>query len=181
MSSRKTLEQVEVGDYVWVHGPYSEKRIQPVARLTAKQIILGGGPYRTKDPTEYNRYWRGRASRYGGPPSYDEARQWGKCRIAAVATAAERKQWDTEQAEKARAAAEASNQKEQIEQRRQALYALFEPREFVSVSEAYHQGGWNIGIYVATDEQARALAAAWNALNAGQAEGQQPSEPTEEG
>src|ERR1044071_7643483 len=110
----RTLKDIKVGDRVWISAQYggSDKHeIRTIKRLTPTQIILDG------QWEKYNRYQRGKSSRYGAhePTYYGIGMSSG--RITGMATKAECEQWDAEQERNRLAQAEAEAKRAADEQK----------------------------------------------------------------
>jgi hypothetical protein len=149
------LEAIKVGDRVWISAPYGGEdkgEIKTVKRLTPTQIILDG------QYEQYNRYHRGKPSRYGShePTYYGIGSSDG--RITAIATKAECEQWDAEQERKRLAASEAQVKREADEQKRIVLNSLLPEKASISGPHSNSWGEWQISIY-ATEDEVREIAA----------------------
>jgi hypothetical protein len=138
----RTLTDIKVGDRVWVSGKYSgQDKIKTVKRLTPKQIILDG------KYEQYNRYHRGKPSRYDPyEPTYHGVGM-SDGRIMRFATKVEYEKWDKEAAVSAEKALAATEKRKQKEAMRSELRGLFDGR-MVSVSESCHtpNAEWDVGL-----------------------------------
>lgn len=159
-----SLEKIKVGDRVWVSARYGgDERgtLKTVARLTPTQIILDG-------IEKYNRYQRGKPSRYGDkePQYYGIAGADG--RLTFIATTAECEEWDAVK-ERERLEAEARVSRQQsAEAKRDELTALFskdpEPNRGTYARDAtygdreFRAGRYDVTLHSLTEEEVRALA-----------------------
>jgi hypothetical protein len=152
--SSNSLATIKVGDRVWLSAPWGggdKGEIRTVKRLTPSQIILDGKHER------YNRYQRGKPSRYSNhePTYYGIGMASGS--ITGVATKAECEQWDAEQERKRVAAAKAQAQRDADEHKKNELNALLPAKASVSGPHRNTWGEWQIGIY-ATESEVREVA-----------------------
>lgn len=139
----KTLEQIEVGDRVFVgDGRNPRRRLSRVGRLTPTQIVLEGGA----------RYSRNGFGLIGV----------GHAWIKAVATPDECEAWEAEQARKAREAAECRAERERVDAKQQELTALFGTGAYVSESHDPDVEPWEVHFFL-SEEGVRRLAALWEA------------------
>lgn len=157
----RDLKDIRVGDRVWVsakRGNNERESLKTVVKLTPTTILLDGLP-------QYNRYQRGKKSRYG-----DEWTYYGigmsDGSVTFIATRQECAEWDAAQQaqkEKAEADARARAEKEAL---RDELRGLFDGR-MVGIGEAYHTPGaeWNVSLYL-TIEGVRKLPELLKALTA---------------
>lgn len=160
MTQSKQLKDIAVGDRVWVCSSISHKpeRIQTVARLTPTLIILDGH-YTGGASCEFNRYHRGKKSRYSDHLSYSQTSNlsW-RSEILSIATADECAKWDAKQAAKAEADAAFQRERKAKEEKRNELSALFS--DHINVSES--GDSWDVTVYGLTEEQVKRLAAILN-------------------
>lgn len=143
------LATIKAGDRVWISAPYggSDKgEIKTVKRLTPTQIILDG------KFEQYNRYRRGRPSRYGDHEPTYHGIGMSSGRITAVATKAECERWDAEQERKRLAQVEAESKQVADEKKRQELSAMLPPKASVDGPYRNTWGEWRIGIYATEAE-----------------------------
>jgi len=159
---RKQLADIAVGDRVWVtnsHG-YHRERIQTVARLTPTLIILDEW-YSGGAKSEFNRYRRGKPSRYGGKPSYRQISSgMFASSIESVATAAECAKWDAEQSQKATEETARKRERARVDALARELSALFGEAGGVSESHYAEPGSerWCVTFYSLSEPEVRALA-----------------------
>ncbi len=133
----KTLEQLEVGDKVWVGSVTLPRQdVRTVAKLTPAQIVLDND----------DRYRR------------DNRRGIGvtfRPRITAVATAEDVVRWQAERAEATRAAEERRRRLDEREARRRELCDLFGDSAVVDVSDGQRPGEWMVTVYGSEDNVQR--------------------------
>lgn len=149
----RTLAEIKVGDRVWISAKWggSDKgEIKTVKRLTSTQIILDG------QYEQYNRYQRGKKSRYGDELTYyGIGRSDG--RITGIATRDECARWDAEQDRKRQAQAEAEAQRKADKALCAELQSLLPEKASVSGPYRNTWGEWRINIY-ATEAEVREVA-----------------------
>lgn len=148
----QTLKNVKVGDRVWVSAAWGggdKGAIKTIKRLTPSQIILEGGN------DKYNRYQRGKPSKYNGhePTYYGIGMASG--RITGVATTTECARWDAEQEQKRLAAEEAQQKREADEAKEAELRALLPTKGGVDGPYKNTWGEWRVTFYATEDEVRR--------------------------
>lgn len=148
----RTLEDVKVGDRVWISAKWGggdKGAIKTVKRLTPSQIILDG------THEKYNRYQRGKPSRFRGedPTYYGIGMATG--RITGIATSVECEKWDAEQERKRLAAEEAQRGREVDEAKREELRALLPTKGGVDGPFNNTWGEWRVSFYATEDEVRR--------------------------
>jgi len=138
----KALVDIEVGDRVWVgDGRGRLRKLRTVTRLTPTQIILDDDP-------KFSRFARDKPTFYriGSGSGY----------IESVATEAEVKQWEAEQAREAEEREAHRRAREAREAKRQELTTLFaSERAYVHESPTNLAGEWYVEIYGSEDDMRR--------------------------
>lgn len=143
----RTLKQVREGDRVWISDRYhgDKAAIKAVKRLTPTQIVRDGAH------EKYNRYQRGKSSRYG-----DELTYYGigaaSGSITGLATQNECEAWDAEQANKKHAQEEAQRRRLDDESKCESLQSLMPAKARVSGPYRNNWGERNVTIYASEDE-----------------------------
>jgi len=145
----RTLKEIKVGDRVWISARYGggdKGEIKTVKRLTPTQIILDGAY------EQYNRYQRGKPSRYNGhePTYYGIGMSSGA--ITGLATKAECKAWDADVAKQREAQEEAKRKRSADEARAVELQALLPAKARISGPSQNTWGEWSVTIYATEDE-----------------------------
>ncbi len=159
----KTLKDIKVGDRVWISARYGgDERgtLKTVVRLTPTQIILDG-------IEKYNRYQRGKPSRYGNhePSYYGIAGADG--RITLIATAEESTKWDAKKERERQDLADRIAKQEQIETKRREMESLFRAEHVYVEHDPRNQAGqFVVRIWRKDEDAVRELAAKVNELPA---------------
>lgn len=166
--ARRSLKDIKVGDRVWVSSGHGNDRdrIQPVVRLTPTQIVLDGY-YTGGASSEFNRYQRGKKSRYSDDLRYGQigSGMWGS-EITSIATEGERARWDAEQEAKRQKADAAKQESERIEAKRLELSGLFNPAHFYLRHDANNKAGaWMAQVWLPDEAAVRELAARINEMS----------------
>lgn len=147
-----SLADIKVGDRVWLSSGHTNKRdrIVTVERLTPTQIIVG--------PSEFDRYQRGKPSRYDGSPMYYQISggMW-KREITAIATASECAAWDSAQEEKRQREATEADRRAKEEALRVELYSLLPQTANIFTCPWKEAGDWEVTLRL-TEPGVRRLA-----------------------
>lgn len=159
------LENVAVGDRVWVKARHGKDRLGTVSRLTPSQIILESSEAAAK----YSRFWRGRKRTTYGEPDYGNIRAYSDDYLYRRATPEECEAWDREQEAAKQENAKYLAECERKNAIRDELSELFGASESIGIA---HDGReqerdvWQVTFFGLTTEQVRQLATRTGATDA---------------
>lgn len=145
------LENIKVGDRVWISAKWGggdKGEIKTIKRLTPTQIILEG------QYEKYNRYQRGKPSRYNDEPTYYGIGM-ADGSITGIATQAECEKWDAEQERKRLAAESEQARREANEKKCEELRALLPTKAGIDGPNKNTWGEWRVTFYATEDEVRR--------------------------